>query len=160
MIRENFWGLIVLVLYLFCAPAVGKPLVIKDVYLERHAEDDFRRLSSRFHANRPDFPFTILRTDQNQWEGVYFILSLSQRAKNLPSNAEINLRYLTGGDPVLHEFHLSTSDAKPRSNEIWIGLTGAEQRVKRPCNFQAWAIDIRCNGKILAAKKSFLFREK
>jgi hypothetical protein len=160
MIRRSFRSLVVLTLCLFCASVDGKPLAIKDVYLERHAEGDFRRLSSRFHARPPDFPFTILRTDPNQWEGVYFVLSLNQRAKNLPPNAEINLRYLLGGDPVLHESRLSLANSRPRSREIWLGLTAHGQRDREPRNFQAWAVDIRCNGEILTAKKSFLFREK
>jgi hypothetical protein len=138
----------------------GKSLVIREVYLERHTEGDFRRLSSRFHARPPDFPFTILRTDPDQWEGVYFILSLNRRTKNLPPDSEINLRCWLGGDPVLHEFRLPVTDPKLRSREIWMGLTSPGQRNREPRNFHAWAIDIRCADEVLAAKKSFLFREK
>jgi hypothetical protein len=134
-------------------------LEIQEVYLERHVGNDFRRLSSRFHDRPPDFPFTILRTDPDQWDGVYFVLSLNRRAKNLPPDAEINLRYRLGGDPVLHEFRLPVVGLKPRSREIWVGLTGQGQRDTEPRNFHAWAIDIRCDGEVLSAKKSFLFRE-
>jgi hypothetical protein len=133
-------------------------LVIKDVYLERHGEGDFRRLSSRFHARAPDFPFTVLRTDPDHWEGVYFILSMDRRAKHLPPDGEVNLRYRLGGDPVLHEVRLPIVNPKPRSREIWVGLTGLGQRDREPRNFQVWAVDIRCAGKTLSMKKSFLFR--
>jgi hypothetical protein len=159
VIRGSSWGLVIFALCLFCAPADGKPLAIREVYLERHTENDFRRLSSRFHARPPNFPFTVLRTAPDQWEGVYFVLSMNRRAKNLPPDAEINLRYRVGGNPVLHEFSLPIVGFKPRSREIWVGLTGPGQQGAEPRNFHAWAIDIRRNGEILCTKKSFLFRE-
>ncbi|MDR1456483.1 MAG: hypothetical protein LBI34_00250 [Puniceicoccales bacterium] len=160
MIRRSFWGLIIVLSCFLVAPISGKPLTIDDVYLVRHAEGDFRRLSTRFHARPPTFPFTILRTDPDQSEGVYFIVSMNRRMKNLPQNAEINLRYLVGGNPVMYEFRLPVINPMPNSKEIWVGLTAPDQRNREPRNFHAWAIDVLCDSEILMTKRSFLFREK
>ena len=100
----------------------------------------------------------ILRTDPKVRDGFYFILTLDTKLRKLPEGTVIKGEFFTPdtGDAVEYLFNLPSK--RPRTKEIFLGLTGEAWTHGASIKPSAWRFTITGpDGQQLAQEKSFLW---
>jgi len=127
---------------------------IKPRYIK---EASFKRISS-YLSGKEDFGNrVILSSDPSERTGFYFTLILSESIRRLPTGTVIEGEFFTPASVEQQKHEFSLPNKRPRTKEIFIGLTGADwpQNGGTPA---AWRFSIKDpNGKVLAEKQSYLW---
>jgi len=156
----------ILILVLFCllcssCASTKKPVLtsvaildIKPRYIEA---ETFKRAAEYLTGKENLGNRVIVRTDNKERAGYYFVLILDERVRDLPAGSTIKGEFYTpiSLDAQEHTFELPSK--LPKSKEIFIGLTGQDwpNQTATPA---AWRFTImNSNGEVLGTKKSFLW---
>ncbi|MDR1437477.1 MAG: hypothetical protein LBI69_00250 [Puniceicoccales bacterium] len=135
-----------------------KALAISDVHIVRACDGDFCRLLSYFSAESLPYRHTIVRTQEEQWDGTYFIIFFSEKLKNLRwKRLEVLLSYYVANDPKIYVLRFPLGKVNFRTKELWIGLTDSIWRSHFPREFLAWKVLLLDGDRAIACRKSFLF---
>jgi hypothetical protein len=152
--------LIFLPLFAVISPVQARHWAIRDVFLERHSADDFRRLSQCFSSQPPRPRHTTIRTDDAVHEGLYAVLFLNHSTENLPIGTTFLWEFLLDGEPKGFGVFGAIGNERGRGRELWIGLTDDEHRHLTSQKMVAWKITLFVDGKTICSRKSFLFPEQ
>ena len=127
---------------------------IKPRYIET---EQFKRVSEYLTGAEHPGDRIILRTDSEQRAGFYFTLILDQNVRNLPAGTVIIGEFFTPKSADLQEHTFTLPSKRPKTKEIFIGLTGEDWPVKEAVP-SAWRFTIKdANGTTLETEKSYLW---
>ncbi|WP_148216288.1 hypothetical protein [Coraliomargarita akajimensis] len=101
----------------------------------------------------------IIRTDPDVRDGYYFVLQLDTKAHRLPQGTTILAEFYTPSSPAPQQFTFELPAKRPKTKEIFIGLTGeiwpyAEGKAT-PAAWKFTLLD--ANGNELGQKQSYLW---
>lgn len=119
--------------------------------------EQFKRISEYMTGKENPGKRVILRTNPRQRDGYYFVLTLDQNVRELPSDAYIQGEFYTSKslDQQTHRFEFPS--ILPSTREIFVGLTGDDwpQKDAIPA---AWRFTIKDSQEtILAQEQSYLW---
>lgn len=156
--------LVLVLLSLFCISCAStrkaEPITSVDIveikprYIET---EQFKRISEYLTGAENQGDRIILRTDSEQRAGFYFTLILDQNVRNLPAGTVIVGEFFTPKSADLQEHTFTLPSKRPKTKEIFIGLTGEDWPEKEAVP-SAWRFTIKdANGTILETEKSYLW---
>jgi hypothetical protein len=137
-------------------PAVTSVTIdeIKSRYIE---QQDFMRISEYLSGKEYQGDRVILRTNSETRSGYYFTLILDQDARRLPAGTTVFGEFYTPKSLDVQEHTFTLPAKRPKSKEIFIGLTGEDWPVTNAIP-GAWRFTIKdANGAILGSKQSYLW---
>lgn len=148
---------------LLCA-AMLAPALVGDVKLRhvavRYVEADaFKRISEYFTGRENPGSRLLCRSRPASRAGLYFILSLSERSRNLPESVVFHLDVITPDSPEAKTFRIPVPAERPRGKEAYLGLTGEDwpDPEARPVAWRLRLLDSA--GATLFERKSFLWEK-
>ena len=136
---------------------VLRSVEIEEIIPRYMQADEFRRISEYLTNKENPGKRVILRSQTKERSGYYFVLILDEKVRRLPNGTQIIGEFYTPSslEKQTHTFVLPA--IRPRTNEIFIGLTGEDWSQKDEVP-SAWKFTIKdANGALLAEKKSYLW---
>ncbi len=131
---------------------------IKEIKPRYMDEADFVRLREYYSGAENTGRRMILRTDPDVRAGYYFTLVLDTRIGKLPRGTRVETSVFTPFSNELQSFEFTLPRERPRTREIFIGLTG-EDWPDANLPPSAWKIDIVTpRGRVLGSYQSFLWQ--
>ena len=126
---------------------------ISEVY---RTENDFVRIPEYFTGKEYFGKQVVIRTGKGR-AGLYFVLELNHPLFNLPEKSSVLVRVIRSDHPEAKLYKFELPRKKISGSEILLGITGTDWNSSeiKPV---AWRIELQDkNGKLLAAKQSFLW---
>lgn len=120
-------------------------------------EENFMRISEYLSGAENKGNRVILRSDPGERDGFYFTLVLDEKLRDLPRGSVVTGEFYTpvATDLQTHDFPLPNK--LPKSQEIFVGLTGADWPDPDAVP-GAWRFTIKdANGAVLAREQSYLW---
>jgi hypothetical protein len=127
---------------------------IKPRYIEA---EQFKRIGEYLTGKENLGDRVILRSDPSVRDGYYFTLVLSEDLRRLPKGTRIIGEFFTPISPDVQEHSFTLPSRMANTNEVFVGLTGADwpQTGGVPA---AWRFTIEdANGAVLGEKQSYLW---
>lgn len=119
--------------------------------------DEFKRIGEYF-GGQGIGQGSVLRTDECDRSGLYFILNLDRSARKLPEGAQIVLEYVRSDIGEEQKEVFLIKDELSRSREIYLGLTG-DAWPGPGVSVVAWNLTLLSSeGFILGNRASFTWR--
>jgi hypothetical protein len=116
----------------------------------------FNRISEYFTGQENTGSRIILRTQQDERSGLYFILRLSERLNQLPKGSAVQIEFFEVGSSQLQTRTMMLPDNLKKTNKLFVGLTD-EGRMNKPQPI-AWRIAIvNAEGEEIMDTKSYLW---
>ena len=126
---------------------------ISEVYW---TENDFLRIPEYFTGKEFFGKQVVVRTDKGR-AGLYFVLELNHSLARLPENSSVLIRVIRSDHPEAKRYELELPRKTTERREILLGITGSDWNSPK-IKPVAWRIELQDkNGKLLAAKQSFLW---
>lgn len=147
-------------LFLFlslCATASLRADTIDEVLIRYCPENDFKYIGEYFSGKESYSDRVVIRTDANQRNGLYWIVSFEKELSTLPKDSVLFLQYVRPGSPeVLTEVFPLPSEVGKRKL-IYAGITD-ESWAKKDTYPTAWKLILKDRqGKELASSQSYLW---
>jgi hypothetical protein len=143
-----------------CA-STKKPVItsvdIVDIQPRYMETEDFKRIAEYMTGKENVGNRIIIRSDRSQRAGYYFVLTLDERVRDLPTGTYIEGEFYTpkSQDKLTHTFKLPAKLSK--SKELFIGLTGEDSPGPGAVP-AAWRFTIKnSNGDVLGVEQSYLW---
>ena len=142
--------------YLAVSPLTAIQIV--DAYTRYIEETQQQRIGEFFTGREPVRGFIILRSQKDSRAGQYFIITLDNKARDLPPGTKIELSVITTNSPEPRSYNLVLGETDSKSRQIYAGLTGSDWSDKNEQPL-AWKISIvDTSGQTIAESESFLWR--
>lgn len=117
----------------------------------------FKRIDEYWSGSEVTGKRLILRSDPRSRSGFYFVLILDEKVRELPKGTTILGEFYTAASPDMQSHTFTLPADRPKTNEIFVGLTGADWPV-RDAVPGAWRFTIETpNGELLGQKQSYLW---
>lgn len=123
-------------------------------YLEKQS---FLRISEYFDGKENTGNRLVCRSKPDSRAGLYLILSLKESTRELPADIVARWQVISPKAPDPVEYLIAVPNERPRGKDLFVGLTGDDwpDPETRPV---AWKFTLETSdGKVLLAKKSFLW---
>lgn len=118
---------------------------------------DFQRISEYFTYRENPGRRVILRTQPQEREGMYFVITLNKKASALPSGSQVKLQVITSESPKAQTFNLPFPEQVGGYCEVFAGLTGSDWSSKK-IDLVAWKVILEDgSGEALAEEQSFIW---
>jgi len=126
---------------------------ISEVYW---TENDFLRIPEYFTGKEFFGKEVVVRTNKGR-AGLYFVLELNHSLARPPENSSVLIRVIRSDHPEAKRYELELPRKTTERREILLGITGGDWNSPK-IKPVAWRIELQDkNGKLLAAKQSFLW---
>ena len=118
---------------------------------------DFQRISEYFTGRENTGRRVILRTQLEEREGMYFVVTLNKKVSKLPSGSQIKLQVITSESPKAQTFNFHFPEQVGGYCEVFAGLTGSDWSSKK-IDLVAWKVTLEDgSGEVLAEEQSFIW---
>ena len=149
-------------LLLLAAQSMGSfciaEMEIKSVYHQFLKTEYFQRINEFFTGVENQGRRVIVRTQPDNREGEYFVLSLNQSVRSLPEIAEIKIEIFTSESANKKDYVLTLPPGRAKTRDIFAGITGGDWPGKE-VKILAWRLTIQdADGRSIAKKESFLWK--
>ena len=148
-------------LTMLCAPLLSAQempeVEIDSVVWYYKPEHVFKRIGEYFDGEERFGPKIVLRSQEGEREGLYFIVRITEFADSLPDGCsfEVDMIRPDKRDPVVVKFPLPNNRKSHR--EVWLGFIGDDQPAEKEAPV-AWRVAlIDPQGNVVATKESFLW---
>ena len=129
---------------------------IQEAHMQRHEAKDFQRLSEFFTGKEYSDNRLILRTTNDERDGVYVDIALDCDASELPSGSVAILDVVFENNRNSQSFTFPITETPMNTSRIMFGITGKEW--KEQPKVIAWKLEIHdSSGNLLCDYKSFLW---
>lgn len=121
-------------------------------------ESQFKRISEYFTGVENTGGKTILRTQEDERAGMYFILSLDWlKNRHILLGSQIQIDYVRSDNVEPQQVRFILSDSKSTFKEIYLGITGKDWS-SPAVTLAAWKVTVLDPlGREVAAEQSFLW---
>ncbi len=149
---------IAVILLTFATPAYAIEILhVHSKYIE---ERDFQHIREYFSGEENTGRRIITRSESDARSGMYFIITLDRKSRQLALGSIIELQLIAPHEPDIRTFRLPFPENAPRSREIFAGITGHDWPDK-DTPVLAWKITLYDTNKIaLAQKESYLWKTR
>lgn len=133
------------------------PVKIMGVTLRYLEAEQFKRISEYMTGKENPGKRVIMRTNQRQRDGYYFVLTLDRNVRKLPPDVYIEGEFYTSKSLDLKTHRFEFPSILPNTWEIFVGLTGDDWPEKDAIP-AAWRFTIKNSQEvILAQEQSYLW---
>lgn len=127
---------------------------IKPRYIEKQA---FVRIAEYLTGKENTGNRMIFRSNADVRSGYYFILILDEQIERLPSGTTITAEVYGPNTRDLQSYQFTLPARRPETNEIFIGLTGADWPNQSSVP-NAWRFTLKsANGEVLGSRQNYLW---
>ena len=142
------------------APALVGEFKLRHLNLRYLEAGAFKRISEYFTGRENPGSRLLCRSRPASRAGLYLILSLSERSRNLPEGATFLLEVIRPDSPEPKTFRIPVPAERPRGKEAYVGLTGEDwpDPEARPVAWRLRLLDSA--GATLFDRKSFLWEKR
>ncbi|MGB0371861.1 MAG: hypothetical protein ACPGN3_11035 [Opitutales bacterium] len=131
---------------------------IQTVTTRYQVANDFKTISSYFTDGDNTGPRIINRTQEDDWDGLYFIIEFTDRPETFEKKISVVIDVLTAFSPKPRQYAFTLSEPDTFTWEGYFGITGTDwtDQETRPL---AWKISIKdFEGNLITEKQSFLWK--
>lgn len=155
MVKHLLTALLCIVLW---NPLVAaEDVAINRVFIKYREAQDFRTIRAYFSNGTYNTRRCIMRSQEESWDGVYFIAEMEDLVRSLPADSRLKLEVITPFDPMPRSYMFDIPEHRKTTWELHAGLTGSDwpDAEARPLAWKLSVIDSA--DKELATFKSFLW---
>lgn len=128
---------------------------IKPRYIE---EESFKRIGEYLTGVENKGDRVIVRSSPEQRAGYYFVLVLDTSVRQLPSGTVVEGEFYLPGSAELQRHDFALPARRPKTKEIFLGLTGETWPFDETAVPAAWRFTVKdANGLVLAEEASYLW---
>ncbi len=127
---------------------------IASVYTEYRSAQTFESLQEFFTGEENQRAFLILRSQQNEREGLYFSITLDEPLNHYQQAQSLKISYQKNTQPKPCEHSFTLERPLPCNKKLLIGLTGTDWSPSTRLN--AWKIELlSAEGHVLSQAQSY-----
>ena len=131
-------------------------VTIKDAYTRQMETEQFQRVSEFFTGNENPGGATILRSQEEERDGLYFHLKLSEKLESTAVEHTFVLEVIRSDALKLTEYTFALTGKEAAKKRVILGLTGADWPDPE-LQAMAWRVRLLSGETEVASWKSFLW---
>lgn len=148
----------ILTVVLFSHSSVLNGADIKEITTRFQDADSFKTLTSYFTNGKKEGPRNVVRSNENAWGGMYFIIEFKDRPETFEKKLSIVVDVLTPFSPDPRQYTFTLENSDHFSWEAYFGITGKDWPDSEASPL-AWKVTVKdFEGNLLDQRQSFLWK--